>query len=233
MEVFELAQMNIDCSEVLSRVAHLANSMNKLNAVYNRTLLDMVSRAPGKVASAVTNNYGIKKKEINFKKKFKGKSVGYVSAHGETLSTLELYYAGRLLTPLHFGMTPKVPTELNDNIYYKTYNIYPGCGYKMVRPHKKYNVTAKILKGKTVSFRNEQKHPDGAVYLAPARKGSSTIIPWFRYSKDPYDIKPIKTLSLPQMIDNRHVRKEIRRGIDDLYHSRFDNHLKQFIKGNL
>lgn len=207
-----MAQMNIDCSDLLAKVSHLATSMNKLNTVYDRTLKDMVSRAPGKVASAVTKNYGIKKKEIKFKKNFtKGKSVGHISAHGAKLSTLELYYAGRLLTPLHFGMTPKA------------------------RPagKKKYKVKAKIKKQLKALPSKPPKSADGGMFLAPASKGSATVIPWFRYSKDPYDIKPVKTISLPQMVDNKDVRKEIRRGIDDLYHTRFDNHLKQFIKGNL
>ena len=156
--------------------------------------------------------YGIKKKEIKFRKQFtKSKSIGHISVHGEKLSTLELLYAGRLLTPLHFGMTPKTRPE----------------------GKKKYKIKAKIKKRLKAFPSRPEKAVNGGLFLAPAAKGSSTILPWFRYSEDPYDIKPIKTVSLPQMVDNKLVRRQIRRGIDDLYQTRFDNHLKQFIKGNL
>ncbi len=203
----------VDCSDTFQKLTKLGNAFNKMDTVFERTLKDMVSRAPGKIASAVTWMYGIKKSEVSYKKSFyKGKkSVGYITAHGAKLTTLEFRYAGRLLTPLHFGMTPKSRPD----------------------GKKKYKIKAKIKKQIKALPSRPEKAVDGAIFLAPAAKSSGTELAWFRYSKDPLDIKPVKTLSLPQMVDNKMVRKKIRSDIDELYHTRFDNHIKQFVKGNI
>lgn len=203
----------VDCSDTFQKLTKLANSVGKMDIIHERTLKDMISRVPGKIASAVTWMYGIKKSEISFKKNFRkgGKSAGYISAHGEKLTTLEFRYAGRLLTPLHFGMTPKTRPD----------------------GKKKYKIKAKIKKRLKALPSRPEKAVDGGLFLAPASKTSGKQLAWFRYSKDPFDIKPVKTISLPQMVDNKMVRKVIRRDIDELYHTRFDNHMKQFIKGNL
>ena len=189
-----------------------AESMTKLTAAYSsvdtvmdHTLKDMISRVPGKVASSVTWMYGIKKSEIKYNKEIKNKSVGKISVHGNSLSELQFKYQGRVLTPLHFGMTPKERPE----------------------GKKKYKVSAKIKKRKK-EFR--AKHAvNGGVFLAPASK-SSTIIPWFRNSSDRFDISPIKTLSLPQMVDNKMVRRKIAEDVDELFHKRFDHHLSRHLK---
>ena len=219
----------IDTSSVTDTIMKFHKLMNAPSTVLDYTFKDMRNRAPGKISSAVTQVYGIKKSEIQYKvysanrKDFsysiQKMNAGNIVVKGETLRTMEFYYAGRKLTPLHFGMTPKA------------------------RPSgkKKYKVKAKILKNKLANFRNETKHPEGAVFLAPAKKGSSTIIPWFRNSSDPDDIEPIKTVSLPAMIGpnregkggNPIVMKNINKSLAALLHERYDHHLSRFIKGNL
>lgn len=203
----------VDLSDSFQKLSSLSGAVNKIDTVYDRTLKDMISRVPGKIASAVTWMYGIKKSEISFKRSFKkgGKVAGYITAHGEKLTTLEFRYAGRLLTPLHFGMTPKTKPE----------------------GKKKYKIKAKIKKQLKALPSRPEKAVDGGLFLAPASKTSGKHIAWFRYSKDPFDIKPVKTLSLPQMVDNKMVRKAIRKDVDEVFHTRFDNHMKQFIKGNI
>ena len=193
----------IDTSDVKKTLNKIVKTVETSPVVFERTLKDMKSRAPGKVASAVTSVYGIKKKEINAKQGFSKTAAGNISAKGNTVATFELIYSGRVLTPLHFGMTPKTKPE-----------------------KKKYKVKAKIKKQA-----KEFKAPaGGGVFLAPT---GSTTIPWFRNSKDRLDIAPIKTLSLPQMVDNENVREVIGEELGELLDKRFHNHLNQHLKRNL
>ena len=66
--------------------------------------------------------------------------------------------------------------------------------------------------------------------MAPARKGSSRIIPWLRDSDGV--INPMKTLSLPQMVDNEQARNVMNQSLGELLHSRFNHHLKRYLGEN-
>ena len=57
----------VDCSSVVMVMNKIKNAYETSPVVFERTLKDMRSRAPGKVASAVTSVYGIKKSEIKCK----------------------------------------------------------------------------------------------------------------------------------------------------------------------
>ena len=193
----------IDMSDVAEKIKKIEKTFLTTDAVFERTLKDMHSRAPGKVASAVTSIYGIKKGDIKFKKGFSKAAAGNILTKGDKLATFELRYTGRVLTPLHFGMTPKV------------------------RPDKKrYKVKAKIKK----TAKAFTAPSGGGVFLAPT---GATTIPWMRHSDDRLDVSPIKTLSLPQMVDNKDVREIIGVELGDLLEKRFNNHLNQHMKKNL
>ena len=74
------------------------------------TVKDVKARAPGWIAQEVTAVYNIKKSEIvpsgNGRPK---RMAGSIRITGETIEELAIIYKGRLLTPVHFGMTPKAP----------------------------------------------------------------------------------------------------------------------------
>ena len=76
------------------------------------TVRDVKSRAPGWIAQEVTQVYNIKKSEIT-PSSGKGakpkKMAGSIQVRGETIEEMTITYSGRLLTPAHFGMTPKTP----------------------------------------------------------------------------------------------------------------------------
>lgn len=187
----------VDVSNVTKFIEKYAKFIETSPVVFERTLKDMTSRAPGKVATAVTSVYGIKKGEITPSKKSNKKLAGSIYTKGETLTSFELLYSGRVLTPLHFGMTPKTKPD-----------------------KKKYKVKSKIKKTAKV----HTPPAGGGVFLAPT---GTTIIPWERHSENRLDISPIKTLSLPQMVDNDTVRETIGVELGDLLDKRFQNHLKQ------
>ena len=193
----------LDMSNVKETMDKILKTFQASDVVFERTLRDMSSRAPGKVASAVTSVYGIKKGDINVKKGYSKAAAGNILTKGDKLASFQLIYKGRVLTPLHFGMTPKTRPD-----------------------KKKYKIKAKIKK-----TAKEFKAPSGGgVFLAPT---GSTTIPWFRNSCDRLDISPIKTLSLPQMVDNETVREVIGVELGDLLEKRFNNHLNQHMKKNL
>lgn len=209
--------VHIDMKDVQEKIDKLSKTLGNPSVVFERTLKDMGSRAPGKVADAVRGVYNIKKNEITPSKKSTTKLAGNIKVTGGDIMSLKFTYEGRALTPLHFGMTPKS------------------------RPDKKrYKVKAKIKKGKPTVF--EPKNEGGGVFLAPARKGSAKILAWERYSGDRYDISPIKTLSLPQMVGpnpetgqggNPTVTNMINDSLGELLLKRLDHHLNRYLDKNL
>lgn len=220
----------VDCSSVVKAMNKIKNAYETSPVVFERTLKDMRSRAPGKVASAVTSVYGIKKSEIKCKSNSFKRGAGKIYARGNDLASFELLYYGRVLTPLHFGMTPKqAPSSENS------------------KGRKKYKVKAKIKKSEKkkgfITPEDEEEKGMG-VFLAPSQK-TTTQIPWIRFSKDPTDIWPVKTLSLPQMIGpttdnegnewkgNPDVKKMIDKDLGELCKKRFDNALKQHLNRKL
>ena len=71
------------------------------------TVKDVKARAPGWIAQEVTAVYNSKKGEITPSSGGKPKKMaGSIRITGETIEELTLVYKGRLLTPVHFGMTP-------------------------------------------------------------------------------------------------------------------------------
>ena len=207
----------IDLKDVHKKFDNLVNCLDDSAVVFEKTLKDMGSRAPGKVADAVRTVYNIKKNELTCKKGFSKTSAGVIKASGSELMNFTLTYEGRRLTPLHFGMTPKVRPD-----------------------KKKYKVSAKIKKGKKTVFTPENE--TGGVFLAPAKKGSSTILPWERHSEDRYDISPIKTMSLPQMVGpnpetgeggNPIVMNQISESLTELLDKRFNYHMKRHLDKEL
>ena len=215
-----MAQLSpyIDLKDVQKKFDNLVNCLDESAVVFEKTLKDMRSRAPGKVADAVRGVYNIKKNELMPSKEQSDlKRAGTIKAKGEDIMSFKLIYEGRKLTPLHFGMTPKSRPD-----------------------KKKYKVSAKIKKGKKTVF--TPSYEGGGVFLAPATKGSSKILAWERYSGDRYDISPIKTMSLPQMVGpnpdtgeggNEIVMQQINESLTELLDTRFNYHLQKHLDKKL
>ena len=208
----------VDMKDVQKKFDNLINCIDNNSEVFEKTLKDMGSRAPGKVADAVRSVYNIKKSDITPKKKNSDlKPAGSIKTSGTELMSFSIVYEGRALTPLHFGMMPKTKPE-----------------------KKKYKISAKIKKGKKIVF--SPSNESGGVFLAPAAKGSSKILPWERYSENRHNISPIKTMSLPQMVGpnpqteeggNPEVIKMINESMNELLDKRFNYHLQRHLDKKL
>ncbi len=198
----------IDTSDIQKKFEHFKKTLSDPSGVFTKTISDMQRRAPGKVADAVREVYSIKKADVMpTKQKRDLKRAGIISVRGQTIANLAIHYQGRVLTPLHFGMTPKVP---------------PKKG-------KKYSIKVKIKKQrKTVSYpTKEGKFP----FIAPARKTSLRFIPWLRDGDG--EITPMRTLSLPQMVDNETARIIMNKAIGELLQERFNHHMERLLKDSV
>lgn len=193
----------------------LAKDAKQAEMAVKQTGSDMRNRVPGMVASEVTEVYNIKKQEITpAKPKTKPKKLaGRISVVGQTVSSVTIEYTGRTLTPTHFDMKPTKRTVSRRKRKHR----------KRTRPAaKKKEITATIKDGIRKSFGPH-------VFLGGNRGGG--YIPFVR--KGPgrdAELEAVKTLSLPQMVDNPNVREEITAKINTELEKRLKHNIKRFIK---
>lgn len=187
--------------------------------VIDRTLSDMKTRVPTWVAAEVSNVYGVKKADINSKK------LGNVTIKGNTVKTIRIKYTGRVLTPTHFGMTPKAPGK---NAYTLKASIIRGekatLG-KVKKMTKKQR--AALAKNFTRSGTQSSNHsPIMLMSTGNKKEGGTNYIPFQRKSTDRKDVEAIKTLSLPQMVSSPRTSDNITRAINEGLEKRLDQHMK-------
>lgn len=176
------------------------------------TLSDARKAAPGIVADGVRTKYNIKKADIT------GGKVVKVRTEGTSLESMKLIYTGRLLTPTHFGMTPKSPPA--------------GKGYTL---------KAAILKGgkKAIGSYKSKRTPGGPFSVkspfvlmgtGAARADGTSHIPFQRQApghRPTEGIRKLTTLSVPQMITNDEVAEIIQGKLSDKIKTRLDYHMSK------
>lgn len=175
------------------------------------TVRDVKARAPSWIAQEVTSVYNIKKGEITPSgknsgkpKKTAGKNSGKpkkpavnVSVSGETIEELTITYSGRLLTPVHFGMTPKTAP--------------PGKSYtlrmQVVKGQKK--VIGRYLNTRTPGGPYSERSHNILMGTGNTEAGGVSAIPFQRMSRTRTDIKKFTTISVPSMITNERTNEKI------------------------
>lgn len=164
------------------------------------TVKDVKARAPGWIAQEVTAVYNIKKGEITPSGKNSGKPkkmAGSVSVSGETIEELTITYSGRLLTPVHFGMTPKTAP--------------PGKSYtlrmQVVKGQKK--VIGRYLNTRTPGGPYSERSHNILMGTGNTKAGGVSAIPFQRMSRTRTDIKKFTTISVPSMITSERTNEKI------------------------
>ena len=164
------------------------------------TVKDVKARAPGWIAQEVTAVYNIKKGEITPSGKNSGKPkkmAGNVSVSGETIEELTITYSGRLLTPVHFGMTPKTAP--------------PGKSYtlrmQVVKGQKK--VIGRYLNTRTPGGPYSERSHNILMGTGNTKAGGVSAIPFQRMSRTRTDIKKFTTISVPSMITSERTNEKI------------------------
>lgn len=198
-------------------IAGLERKQEDYKKALKKTVSDMKSRAPGKIASCVTEVYNIKKAEVNPSSTKQGKKAVTLRITGETIEALAFEYKGRLLTPTHFGMSPKAPPA--------------GRGYKLTATIKKADGKKRIgtyLPTRTPGGPHSQQTSFILMGTGNARAEGTNFIPFQRQSPQRTDIKKMTTLSVPQMIGNEEqVQPAIQTALSDLLRSRLDYHMSK------
>lgn len=175
----------------------------------SNTVKDVKARAPGWIAQEITAVYNIKKGEIT------PSMAGSINITGDTIEELTLVYKGRLLTPVHFGMTPKAPPA-----------------------GKSYTLKAQILKGsKKVIGRYKNTRTPGGPFsqrshnilmgTGNTKADGTSWIPFQRMSKTRTDIQKLTTISVPQMITSDRTNEAIMLRINTETAKRLDHHMKR------
>lgn len=191
-----ISMMIKNLKEVTKEVEDMKQKSEK---AVSRTVGDFKSRGPSWISQEVAAEYNIKKKDVNAAKKG-AKNTGSIKVKGVKVDNIELLYQGRLLTPTHFGMTPKV------------------------RPQKVYTVSAQIKKS------SGKKVLSPHAFLAESGGTGTTQIPFQRRGQERYPIDVIKTLSIPQMITNEKVSKNITKRMNEEMGKRLQHNLKRLMK---
>lgn len=182
------------------------------------TVSDMRARAPGAIASCVTAIYNIKKSEItpaSGKSEKPKKMAGTIRVSGETIDEMTIIYTGRMLTPVHFGMTPKTPPK-----------------------GKKYTLKQQVIKGesKVIGRYLNTRTPGGPyakrshnILMGTGAKSADKVsaIPFQRMSENRTDLKKFTTISMPQMITSDRVAPAIKERLSTMLKERLDHHMKR------
>ena len=187
-------------SNLQQLVADLEAIENGGKKAISNTIKDVKARAPGWIAQEVTSVYNIKKGEITPSGKNSGKPkkmAGSVSVSGETIEELTITYSGRLLTPVHFGMTPKTAP--------------PGKSYtlrmQVVKGQKK--VIGRYLNTRTPGGPYSERSHNILMGTGNTKAGGVSAIPFQRMSRTRTDINKFTTISVPSMITSERTNEKI------------------------
>lgn len=187
--------------------------------VIDRTLSDMKTRAPTWVAAEVSKVYGIKKAEVN------GGKIGKMKVEGNSVKNIKIKYTGRVLTPTHFGMTPKAPGQ---NAYTLKASIIKGQKATLGKV-KKLTKKQRAALGKNFTrsgSRSSDHSPIMLMHTGNAQAGGTDYIPFQRKSTNRKNIEAIKTLSLPQMVSSERAAPNISKAINEGLEKRLEQHMK-------
>lgn len=205
-------------SNLQQLVADLEAIENGGKKAISNTIKDVKARAPGWIAQEVTSVYNIKKGEITPSGKNSSKPkkmAGSVSVSGETIEELTITYYGRLLTPVHFGMTPKTAP--------------PGKSYtlrmQVVKGQKK--VIGRYLNTRTPGGPYSERSHNILMGTGNTKAGGVSAIPFQRMSRTRTDIKKFTTISVPSMITSHRTNEAIMLRLNTETSKRLEHHMKR------
>lgn len=182
---------------------------------------DVRKRVPGWVSTEVSKHYGVKKADITQNK------LGQMKIRGDNVQTAQLVYTGRVLTPTHFGMTPKAPGK---NAYTLKAEIIRGEKETLGKV-KKLTKKQRAALGKNFrkeGTRNSQRSPIMLMHTGNQQAKGTSFIPFQRKSTDRKDVEAIKTVSLPQMISGK-AAEDITSAINNGLGKRLDHYMERYM----
>lgn len=182
------------------------------------TISDMRARAPGMIATCVTGIFNIKKSEITpagGKSAKPKKMAGSIRIKGETIDTMTITYEGRMLTPVHFGMTPKAAPK--GKKYTLKQQVYKG----------KTEVIGRYLNTRTPGGPFAKRSHNILMGTGATAPGKVGAIPFQRMSEERTDIKKFTTISMPQMITSDKVAPLIKDKLSTTLKQRLEHNMQR------
>ena len=179
---------------------------------------DAVRRVPGWIATEVSKTYGVKKGEIT------GNKIGSVRVEGKSFDQVKIIYKGRVLTPTHFGMSPKAPKPSRGSYTLKA-AIIKGERQALGKV-KKLTKKQRAALSKNFTRSGTQNSDHSPIMLMPT---GSTYIPFQRKSVRRSDVEAIKTVSLPQMVSSKRTEEGIQTAINEGLGKRLDHHMQRYM----
>ena len=73
---------------------------------------------------------------------------------------------------------------------------------------------------------------DGYIPFLAVAPSNGRVLPFQRKQDSNKIEKVFKTISLPQMVDNKETRTTMNKNLGELLHSRFNHHLKRYLGEN-
>lgn len=208
-------------------IRQLQRMRNNTETVCRNTISDFQKRAPSWVAKEVTRVYTINKQEVRSTRTQSGRAIGGIRFSGRTIGSCSIVYTGRALSPTYFKMTPKMP---NGSGYTLKVEILKGKKETWGKIKKLGKKQRKNI-GKNFTRQGTQNSPTSPKMLLSTgnrQENGTNYIPFQRVSQDRNDIKAIKTVSLPQMVDNPQVRQNIDATIQTQMSQRLEHHMGRY-----
>ena len=181
-------------------------------------------RVPGWVATEVAKEYGVKKGDIT------GQKIGTVKPLGDNFKEVRIVYKGRVLTPTHFNMSPKVPNP--GGAYTLKASIVKGQRSTLGKVKKlTKKQRAALSKNFTGSGSRQSDHsPIMLMHTGNTQADGTNYIPFQRKSVNRNDVAAIKTISLPQMVSSRRTEEGIQRAINEGLGKRLDHYMNRYMR---
>lgn len=182
-----MVEVKMGVGSIVDVVKQIKGEKEKIQDAVDKTIKAAKRDVPPQISQAVRAVYTIRagdmKKEGDAAAKF-AKKVQGPEVNGIVVNGVRLTYMGRLLTPTHFNMTPK----------------------KLPDKKRKYTVKVAIKKGPKKVLVGKYNTP---VFLARTSKTSNVYLPYQRVGRPRLPIYQLKTVSIPQMIENDTVAADI------------------------
>lgn len=229
--------MGIDISlqNVYAVFSHFDKLPFNIAAGVGDTMADLKERVPQTVSKCVRKVYNIRAVEIITPEKIpasivkSGKpfnSVTSMSVTGITLPSLRFRYRGRLLSAVHFSMQPMTASANPVSPYKLTMKVFKTGPRKQIgqhlathTPNGPYSANSGNILFPTKA--NTRKHPHAYTHVPMQRTKPG--------HRPPEAIKKFTTLSMPQMITNPKVEKDIQDTLEGVISKRLNHNLERHI----
>lgn len=219
--------MRIKTSGIADTIMKIHKCYNNIPNVIEQSIKDCKGRVHTIVSRNIREVYNINRSDlVGLNKGYSSIGNLYMSGFSieKDISSVYLKYSGRALTPLHFGMKPeKLPNK------------------------KGYKIKAKIKKGKFKTFKQRRGYYKPFLFENPLKRESylpaDTDVSLFQkikryvrkkrergggwygpYKSHVYRVR--RTVSLPQMIEDKEVSQNIKNDIAEMMGTVFEKRLK-------